>query len=190
MHAPDARISRTRDARAQVSPRRAYHRRVPSGGVQASQSHFDQQLQHPDATKYSRDDALHTNSRSRCVQQPRRAHLSNPEMHAPGTRMSGRTHLLPPTDTRVQQGARAYGGDTRLLLSKLSATGGSILPETDFGGSTLSKVNVGGSISPGTYEHICVSSARTFYKEEKQTKKTQVILDSRSSVQSVCIPGA
>ena len=128
MHAPGARISRTRDARAQVPPRRAYHRRAPSGGVQASQSHFDQPLQHPDALKCSRDDTLHANNRSRRVQQPRHAHLSNPEMHAPSARMSGHTHLMPPTDARVQQGARANWGDTRLLLLKSSATWGSTPP--------------------------------------------------------------
>ena len=78
--------------------------------------------------------------------------------------MSGRMHLLPPIDARVQHGARANVGDTRLLLLKSSATGvstplgtnvmGSILPKTDLGGSNLSEEDVGGSISPEIYEHV------------------------------------
>src|SRR3954462_9620918 len=42
MHAPGARISRTRDARAQVPFRRVYHMCAPIEGVQASQLLFDQ----------------------------------------------------------------------------------------------------------------------------------------------------
>src|SRR5436190_13955357 len=72
MHAPGARISCTRDARAQVSSRRVYRMRAPFEGVQASQSHFDQPLQHSNVPKCSNEDALHTNNRSRRVQQPRR----------------------------------------------------------------------------------------------------------------------
>src|SRR3954463_10252240 len=86
------------------------------------------------------------------MQWPRHTHLSNPEMHAPGAYRSRRKRLLAPKEARVQHGARADGGDTRLLLSQSSA-GGSIFLETDLGGSILSEVDIGGSISPGTYEH-------------------------------------
>src|SRR4051812_29302473 len=87
------------------------------------------------------------------MQWPRRTHLPNPDMHAPSARMSRRKHLLNPKDARVQHGARADGCDTRLLLSQSSA-GGYIFPETDLGDSILSEVDVGGCISPGTYEHV------------------------------------
>src|SRR3954464_4488832 len=79
-------------------------------------------------------------------------HLSSPKMHASSARKSRRKHLLAPKDARVQHGARADGGDTRLLLSQSSARG-SIFLETDLGGSILSEIDLGGSISPGTYEH-------------------------------------
>src|SRR3954471_6980788 len=98
------------------------------------------------------------------MQQSRRPHLSSSEMHAPSAHEVRCMHLLAPKDACIQHGARASGGDTRLLLSNSSATGGSnplrtnaggsVLPETDFGGSTLSEVKVGGSISPRTYEHV------------------------------------
>src|SRR4051812_13147998 len=83
---------------------------------------------------------------------PRRPHLASPEMHASGAYRARCTHLLAPKDARVQHGAHADGGDTRLLLSQSSA-GGSIFPETDLGSPVLSEIDVGGSISPGTYEH-------------------------------------
>src|SRR4051812_35316895 len=57
------------------------------------------------------------------MQRPRCAHLSSPEMHVPGARMSRRTHLLAPKDARVQHGVRVDGGDTCLMLSKTSVTG-------------------------------------------------------------------
>src|SRR4051812_18472260 len=75
-------------------------------------------------------------------------------MHALGARKTGRPHLLPPIDARAQQGARADGGDTRLLLSKSSATGGSTPLGTNGGGSILPEINIGGSTSPGTDEHV------------------------------------
>src|SRR4051812_6311030 len=56
MHAPmaghvraGARISGQKDARAQVPARRVYHLHAPIEDVQASQSHFDQPLQHSNA---------------------------------------------------------------------------------------------------------------------------------------------
>src|SRR5436190_5640888 len=64
-------------------------------------------------------------------------------MHAPGARKTGRTHLLPLIDAFVQQGARADGGDTRLLLSKSSATRGSTLQGTNGGGSILPRPILG-----------------------------------------------
>src|SRR4051812_45192586 len=65
-------------------------------------------------------------------------------MHTPGMRIYGCTHLVPPTNARVQQDARANEGDACLLPSRLSAIGGYILP----------KISLGGSASPGTYDHI------------------------------------
>ena len=73
-------------------------------------------------------------------------------------------HLLAPKDARVPHATRASGGDTRLLLPNSSAiwgftplrtsAGSSVLPETDLGGFILSEVDVEGSISPRTYEHV------------------------------------
>src|SRR5438045_4673101 len=98
------------------------------------------------------------------MEQLRCTQLSSSEMQAPGAHKTRRMHLLAPKDARVQHGARASGGDTRLLLSNSSAiggsaplrtnAGGSVLPETDLGGSILSEVDVGSSISPRTYEHV------------------------------------
>src|SRR4051812_17577791 len=105
-------ISATKVARAQVPARRVYNMHAPIEGVQASQSHFDQPLQHTSAPKCSREDALHTDNRPRRMQGPRRTHLSNPEMHASGARMSRRKRLLAPKD------ACADGGDTRLGTPK------------------------------------------------------------------------
>src|SRR4051812_34005152 len=111
--------------------------RAPFEGVQASQSHFDHPLRHSNAPTCSSEDALHTDNQPRCMQQPWRMHLSIPEMHAPGAYKTGRMHLLAPKDARVQHGARANWGDTRLLLSKSSAAGGSNPRGTNGGGSIL-----------------------------------------------------
>src|SRR4051812_8925725 len=134
------------------------------------------------------------------MQQPWRTHLSSPEMHAPGARKTRRMHLLAPKDARVQHVARANGGDTRLLLSKSSATGGSTPLRTNAGGSVLPETDLGGFYSlggrswgfylPRNLWTCPVSSTRTFNKEEMQTKKAQVIQDSHSSARSFCIPGA
>src|SRR3954463_3634918 len=53
-------------------------------------------------------------------------------------------HLLAPKDARVLHGTHANGGGAYLLPSKSSATGG----------STPLRTNVGGSISPHSYEHV------------------------------------
>src|SRR3954467_5456766 len=96
-HAPaGARISCTRDARAQAPSRRVYHMRTPFEGVQASQSHFDRPLRHSNAPKCSSEDALHTDNQPRRMQQPWRMHLASPERHAPGAHKTGRMHLLAP----------------------------------------------------------------------------------------------
>src|SRR4051812_14729958 len=91
MHAPLARharvglrISCQRDARAQGWARRVYPLHTPTEGVQASQSHFGQPLQHSNAPKCSSEDAVHTNNQPKRLGQPRRAHLSSTEMHASG----------------------------------------------------------------------------------------------------------
>src|SRR4051812_21076018 len=85
-------------------------------------------------------------------------------MHASGAQEARRMHLLAPKDARVQHATRVSGGDTRLLPSNSSAiggstplrtnAGGSVLPKTNLGVPILSEVDVGGSISPQTYEHV------------------------------------
>src|SRR5436190_8945035 len=55
----DARISGQRDARVQAQGRRVYPLHAPVDGVQASQSHFDQPLQHSSVPKCSREVAWH-----------------------------------------------------------------------------------------------------------------------------------
>src|SRR3954469_10332684 len=160
----DAHISDQRDARVQAWGRRMYPPHAPVDDDQASQSHLDRPLQHSSVPKCSRDGAWHTTNEPKRPGRMRRMHLSSQETHAPGARMSRRAHPLAPKDARVQHGACASGGDTRLLPSNSSAIGGStplrtngggsILPKTDLGGSILSEIDVGGSISPRTYEHV------------------------------------
>src|SRR4051812_21289371 len=91
IHAPEARharaearISAQRDARAQAWGRRVYPLHAPVDGVQDSQSHFDQSLQHSSVTKYSSEGAWHTNNQPKRSGQPRRTHLLSKEMHASG----------------------------------------------------------------------------------------------------------
>src|SRR5436189_4131418 len=67
MHAPmagraraSARISGQRDTRAQVPARRVDHLHAPIESVQASQSHFDQPLQHSIAPECSSEDVWRT----------------------------------------------------------------------------------------------------------------------------------
>src|SRR4051812_40106303 len=55
----DARIYGQKDARVQSWGRREYPLHTPVDGVQASQSHLDQPLQHSNAPKCSREDAWH-----------------------------------------------------------------------------------------------------------------------------------
>src|SRR5436190_123924 len=83
MSAPDAHISRARDARAQVMPKRVYDSRVLSGGVQASQPYCDHQHQHPNTANYSKGvnsssdaNASNANGQPRHTQQARRTYLT------------------------------------------------------------------------------------------------------------------
>src|SRR3954463_6363368 len=141
-----------------------YPLHAPVDSVQASQSHFDQPLQHSSVSKCSREGAWHTSNQPKRPGQLRRTHLSSKEMHASGAQEARRMHLLAPKDARVPHATRANGGDTYLLPSNSSAiggstplrtnAGGSVLPETDIGGSILSEVDIGGFISPQTYEHV------------------------------------
>src|SRR3954471_13173601 len=62
-------------------------------------------------------------------------------------------HLLAHKDVLVPHTTRASGGDTRLLPSNSSAIGGSTPLRTNAGGSVLPEIDIGGSISPQTYEH-------------------------------------
>src|SRR3954468_17809187 len=61
----DARISGQRDARVQAWGRRVYPLHAPVDDVQASQSHLDRPLQHSSVPKSPREEALHTDNRSR-----------------------------------------------------------------------------------------------------------------------------
>src|SRR3954465_11437161 len=160
----DARISCQRDARVRAWAPRVYPLHASLGDDQVSQLHFDQQLQHPNALKCSREGTWHTTNRPRRPRHLRRTHLPNEEMHASGAQKARRMHLLAPKDARVQNAPRASGGDAYLLPSNSSTiggstplrtnTGGSIPPKTDPGGSVLSEVDHGGSISPHPYKHV------------------------------------
>src|SRR4051812_4067057 len=149
----DARISGQRDARVQAWGRRVYPLHAPVDGVQASQSHLDQQLQHSTAPKCSREGAWHTTNQPKRPEQTRRTHLSSKKMRASGAQEAQRVHLLAHKDARVPHTARASGGDTRLLPSNSSAIGGSTPLRTNVGGSVLPKTDNRSSISPQTYEH-------------------------------------
>src|SRR5436190_2881885 len=153
----DARISGQRDARVEAWGRCVYPLHAPVDSVQASQSHFDQPLQHSSVPKCLRQGACHTTNQPKRQGQLRRTHLSSKEMHASGAQEARRMHLLAHKDARVSHATRASGGDTRLLPSNSSTiggstpmrtnAGGSFLSETDIGGSILSEVDVGVSIS-------------------------------------------
>src|SRR4051812_7220182 len=134
--------------------RRVYPLHAPVDGVQASQSHLDQPLQHSSVPKCSREGAWHTTNQPKRPGQPRRTHLSSKEMNASGAQEARHMHLLAPKDARVPHAARASGGDTYLLPSNLSATGGFTPPRTNAGGSILSEIDVGGSVSPQAYELV------------------------------------
>src|SRR4051812_35986038 len=149
----DARISGQRDARVQAWGRRVYPMHAPVDGVQASQSHLDQQLQHSTAPKCSREGAWHTTNQPKRPEQTRRTHLSSKKMRASGAQEARRMHLLAHKDARVPHTTRASGGDTRLLPSNSSAIGGSTPLRTNVGGSVLPKTDNRSSISPQTYEH-------------------------------------
>src|SRR4051812_21541040 len=115
----DARISGQRDAHAQAWGRRVYPLHAPVDGVQASQSHLDQPLQHYSVPKCSREGVWHTTNQPKRPGQTRRTHLSSKEMHASGAQKARRMHLLAHKDARVPHTTRASGGDTRLLPSNL-----------------------------------------------------------------------
>src|SRR4051812_35603269 len=161
----DARISCQRDARVRAWAPRVYPLHASLGDDQVSQSHFDQQLQHPNASKCSREGTWLTTNRPRRPRHLRRTHLPSKEMHASGAQKARRMHFLAPKDARVQLDAiRASGGDAYLLPSNSSAiggstplrtkVGGSVPSKVDPGGSVLSEFNTGGSISPHSYEHV------------------------------------
>ena len=57
-------------------------------------------------------------------------------------------------------------------------------------GVLLSQGSTLGVLSPQEPMNMSGQLGKNFYKEEKQTKKTQVIPDSCSVAQSFCIPGA
>src|SRR3954462_3203522 len=80
----DACISGQRDARVQAWGRCVYPLHAPVDSVQASQSHFDQPLQHSSVPKCSREGAWHKTSQPKRPGQPRRTHLPSKEMHASG----------------------------------------------------------------------------------------------------------
>src|SRR3954467_5421378 len=60
----DALISCQRDARARAWAPRVYPLHAPVGDDQVSQAHFDQPLQHPNASKCSREGAWHTTNQT------------------------------------------------------------------------------------------------------------------------------
>src|SRR3954463_1953863 len=131
-----------------------YPLHAPVDSVQASQSHFDHPLQHSSVPKCSKEGAWHATNQPKRPGQLRRTHLSSKEMHASGAQEARRVHLLAHKDARVPHTARVSGGDTRLLLPDSSAIGGSNPLRTNAGGSVLSEIDVGGPVSPQTYEHV------------------------------------
>src|SRR3954466_7137339 len=133
----DARISGLRDAGVQAWGRRVYPLHAPVDSVQASQSHFDQPLQHSSVPKCPREGAWHTTSQPKRPGQPRRTHLPSKEMHASGAQEARRMHLLTPKDACIPHATRASRGDTCLLPSNSSAIGGSTPLRTNAGGSVL-----------------------------------------------------
>src|SRR5436190_15905242 len=104
-----ARISGQRDARVQAWGRRVYPLHAPVDGVQASQSHLDQPLQHSNAPKCSREGAWHITNQPKRPGHVRRTHLSNRKMHASGAQEARRVHLLAPKNVRVPHATRASG---------------------------------------------------------------------------------
>src|SRR4051812_48207288 len=97
----DARIACQRDARVRAWAPCVYPLHASLGDDQISQSHFDQQLQHPNASKCSREGTWLTTNRPRRPRHLRRTHLPNEEMHASGAQKARRMHLLAPKNARV-----------------------------------------------------------------------------------------
>src|SRR3954467_4755610 len=75
----DARISCQRDARVRAWAPRMYPLHASVDDVQTPQSHFDQQLQHSNASKCSREGAWYTTNQPKRLRQLRRTHPQSRE---------------------------------------------------------------------------------------------------------------